>query len=134
MDYEVIPADDRLAGQRAWCHVAYGLHAVSAVGGLIGAASILGSFIFGWPSLVAVLINYVKRGEARGTGIESHWRWQLRTFWWAVAWGLTALVLALTIIGIPLAWLMIAVLGLWLLYRVARGWLALAGDKAMPMA
>jgi uncharacterized membrane protein len=80
-----------------------------------------------------VLINYVKRGEASGTWLESHWRWQLRTFWWAVAWGLVALLLALTIIGIPVAWLMIATLGVWLLYRVIRGWLVLVDRKALPM-
>lgn len=131
-DYEVIPADDRLEGSRAWCHVAYALHAISAAGGVMGAATIVGSFIFGWPSIIAVLINYVKRGEARGTWLESHWRWQLRTFWWAVLWGLVAGLLVLTVIGIPVAWLMIGVLGVWLLYRVIRGWLVLLDGKALP--
>jgi uncharacterized membrane protein len=133
-DYEIIPADDRLEGSRAWCHVAYGLHALSAAGGVMGAATIVGSFIFGWPSIIAVLINYVKRGEASGTWLESHWRWQLRTFWWAVLWALVAGLLVLTIIGIPVAWLMIGVLGVWLLYRVIRGWLVLLDHKALPVA
>jgi uncharacterized membrane protein len=135
MDYEVIPVDnDKLDGSRAWCHVAYLLHAVSAAGGVIGAATIVGSFIFGWPSIIAVLINYVKRGEAKGTWLESHWRWQMRTFWWAVLWALVALLLVITIIGIPIAWLMIGVLGVWLLYRVIRGWLVLVDRKALPIA
>ena len=44
----------------------------------------VGSFIFGWPSIIAVIINYVKRGDARGTWLESHFQWQIRTFWYAV--------------------------------------------------
>jgi uncharacterized membrane protein len=125
--------DVGLDGSRAWCHIMYGLHALSAFGGLIGAATIVGSFLFGWPSIIAVIINYVTRSNVRGTWLETHWRWQLRTFWLAAAWGLVALVLVFTIIGIPFAWLMIAVLGLWLLYRVIRGWSALVSRNPMPV-
>jgi uncharacterized membrane protein len=45
---------------------------------------VLGSFLFGWPSIIAVIINYVKRSEARGTWLESHFDWQIRTFWFAL--------------------------------------------------
>jgi uncharacterized membrane protein len=129
---QVVPAQD-LGGSVAWCHVMYALHAVSAAGGVLGAATIVGSFLFGWPSIIAVILNYVTRGNVRGTWLETHWRWQLRTFWYAAAWALVALLLALTIIGIPIAWIMIGVLGLWLLYRVIRGWLALFGNRPMPV-
>jgi uncharacterized membrane protein len=122
-----------MEGSKAWGHLMYALHALSAVGGLLGAATIVGSFLFGWPSIIAVIINYVTRGNVRGTWLESHWRWQLRTFWYAAAWALGALVLALTIIGIPIAWLMIAVVGIWVLYRVISGWTALADKRAMPL-
>jgi uncharacterized membrane protein len=122
-----------LSGSIAWCHVMYALHALSAAGGVLGAATIVGSFLFGWPSIIAVIINYVTRGNVRGTWLESHWRWQLRTFWFAAAWAVGATVLALTIIGIPVAWLIIAVLGLWLLYRVIRGWLALVDRRDLPL-
>lgn len=128
----ITAAADRLDGNRAWCHVAYGLHALSAAGGVLGAATIVGAFVFGWPSIIAVILNYLKRGEARGSWLESHWRWQLRTFWFAVLWCLAAGLLVLTLIGIPLAWLLIVALGLWVLYRVVRGWLALADRKALP--
>jgi uncharacterized membrane protein len=124
---------EKLDGSRAWCHIMYGLHALSAFGGLIGAATIVGSFLFGWPSIIAVIINYVTRSNVRGSWLETHWRWQLRTFWLAAAWGLVALVLVFTIIGIPFAWLLIAVLGLWLLYRVIRGWAALISRNLMPV-
>lgn len=124
---------DKLDGSRAWCHIMYGLHALSAFGGLLGAATIVGSFLFGWPSIIAVIINYVTRANVRGTWLDTHWRWQLRTFWLAAAWALAALVLVFTIIGIPFAWIIIGVLGLWLLYRVIRGWAALIGRNPMPV-
>ncbi len=135
-DYEQngeIIRSDKLDGARAWCHIMYGLHALSAFGGLLGAATIVGSFLFGWPSIIAVIINYVTRSNVRGTWLDTHWRWQLRTFWLAAAWALLSLVLALTIIGIPFAWIIIAVLGLWLLYRVIRGWAALLDRRGLPV-
>jgi uncharacterized membrane protein len=130
---EVMPAGSDLDGPRAWCHVMYGLHALSAAGGVLGAATIVGAFVFGWPSIIAIVINYIKRGEVRGTWLESHWRWQWRTFWFAALWCLAAGLLVLTLIGIPLAWLLILAVGLWVLYRVIRGWLALAEGKALPL-
>lgn len=129
---EIIRAD-KLDGSRAWCHIMYGLHALSAFGGLLGAATIVGSFLFGWPSIIAVIINYVTRSNVRGTWLDTHWRWQLRTFWLAAAWALAALVLVFTIIGIPFAWLILGILGLWLLYRVIRGWAALVSRNPMPV-
>ncbi len=134
MEQEIIVVDDeRLDGSRMWCHVAYCLHAISALGGVLGAATIVGSFIFGWPSIIAVIINYIMRGGARGTWLETHWRWQMRTFWWAVLWGLLAVLIMFTVIGIPVGMLMIGVLGLWLLYRVVRGWLVLFDRRALPI-
>lgn len=130
-DYEVIDADN-LEGPRAWCHVMYGLHALSAVGGILTSATIVGAFVTGWPSILAVVINYATRGRVAGTWLESHWRWQLRTFWFAVLWALAAVVLIFTLIGIPFAWGIIIGTGLWVLYRVARGWLVLLDRKALP--
>jgi uncharacterized membrane protein len=79
----------------------------------------------------------VKRGEARGTWLESHFRWQIRTFWYALLWAvlaaLVSLVLAPILVGF-LTWpLMLFVLGLWAIYRIARGWLALRDAKPMPV-
>ena len=106
-------------------HIMYGLHAFSAVMGVISSAAVVTAFLTGWPSILAIILNYAKIGDARGTYLESHFRWQLRTFWWAVAWVLTAIVLLVTIIGIPIAWLIFVVTGVWVLYRIGRGWLAL---------
>lgn len=118
-------------------HIVYGLHALGLVLGAFGAASVIGSFLFGWPSIVAVIINYVKRGEARGTWLESHFTWQIRTFWLALAWAvLVALVsipLAIIVIGIATWVAGMALLGLWAIYRIARGWLRLRDHRPMPM-
>jgi len=114
-------------------HVIYGLHALTVVTGLMTPAFIVTAFISGWPSLIAVVLNYLKRGEARGSFLESHFRWQIRTFWFALLWLLVAVSLAFTLIGIPLAFLLAAIAGVWVLYRVVRGWLNLNDRRAMPI-
>ncbi len=113
-------------------HVIYGLHAFSALTGLLGTAFIVTAFLSGWPSLIAVVLNYVKRGETHGTYLESHFRWQIRTFWFALLWVAVAVLAGLTIVGLPLAWIVAIGAGLWVLYRIVRGWLRLVSEKGMP--
>ncbi len=112
-------------------HLIYALHALAVFVGVTSAAvSIAGGFVFGLPSLLAVVLNYVKRGAVRGTWLDSHFSWQIRTFWFTALWLVLSGLVMLTIIGIPVAaWVMIPVLGLWVGYRVLRGWLALAGAR-----
>jgi uncharacterized membrane protein len=113
-------------------HALYAMHGFSALMGMLGPALVVTAFLTGWPSIIAVIINYVKRGDTRGTWLESHFSWQIRTFWYAVLWVLIAGLLFLTVIGIPLAWVGALLLGLWVLYRIIRGWMALASRRAMP--
>lgn len=112
-------------------HLIYALHAFSAVMGVISSAAVVTAFLTGWPSILAVILNYAKREAVRGTVLESHFRWQIRTFWFAVLWVVTAGLLVLTIIGIPFAWLIVVVTGVWVLYRIGRGWLALNEGRAI---
>ena len=112
-------------------HFIYGLHAIAVLVGVTSAATVAGGFVFGLPSLCAVLLNYLKRGDVNGTWLESHFRWQIRTLWFTLAWLFVYGLLIITIIGIPLAWILIAVLGLWVGYRVIRGWTALFGLRAI---
>jgi uncharacterized membrane protein len=118
-------------------HVVYALHALGLAIGAFGAASVIGSFVFGWPSIIAVIINYVKRGEARGTWLESHFDWQIRTFWIALAIAvvvvLVSLPLTLVVVGFATWAIGLFVLGIWAIYRIARGWLALKDHHPMPM-
>ena len=113
-------------------HVIYGLHAFSALTGLAGTAFVVTAFLSGWPSLFAVALNYVKRGETHGTYLASHFRWQIRTFWFALLWVALAVLAGLTFIGLPLAWLIAVAAGVWVLYRIVRGWLRLVSEKGMP--
>ena len=117
--------DSKLDGARAWCQVIYALHAFSVLTGIFGAVSVIGAFLIGWPSIIAVILNYVKRSEVAGTWLDSHFRWQIRTFWFTALWVLVALVLAFTVIGLLPALLVAGGVTVWLIYRVARGWLAL---------
>ena len=112
-------------------HIIYGLHAFSAVMGVISSAAVVTAFLTGWPSILAVILNYAKRADVRGTYLESHFRWQIRTFWFAALWVLVAVLLFVTILGIPLAWLVVVVTGVWVLYRIGRGWLALNDGSPM---
>ena len=114
-------------------HVVYALHAFSAITGLTTAAFIVTAFLTGWPSIIAVIINYVKRGDVRGTFLDSHFSWQIRTFWWALLWFLFAGLLIVTVVGALLGVPLMLVTGVWVLYRIARGWLALLSRKPMPM-
>lgn len=123
------PASDLVT----WAHVVYGLHAFSLLTGIIGTATIIGAFLTGWPSIIAVILNYIKRGDARGTWIESHFVWQIRTFWYGLLWvALCVLFIVLTLgIGILIAWLPLGLVTIWFIYRIARGWLALR--DGLPM-
>ena len=121
----------RESGLIAWAHVIYGLHALSVLTGMLTSVTVVGAFVFGWPSIIAVILNYVKRGEAEGTFIATHFRWQIRTFWYAFAWTLLSWLLIFTLIGIPFAWMLIMGVSIWVAYRVIRGWLALSNGKPM---
>ena len=114
-------------------HVIYALHAISLVAGIITTATVVGAFLTGWPSLAAVVLNYVKRSETGGTWLESHFRWQIRTFWFGLLWAaLCVLLVVLTLgVAIVIVWLPLGVVGLWFIYRIARGWLALVDRRPM---
>src|SRR5690349_21624104 len=86
------PTTGSIEGLKAWTHVIYALHAFSVVAGIVTPAFIVTGFLTGWPSIIAVILNYVKRSEAQGTFLESHFRWQIRTFWFAALWCLIGVV------------------------------------------
>ncbi len=115
----------------------YALHTLGLVVGAFGTASVVGMFLFGWPSIIAVIINYVKRSDVRGTYLDSHFSWQIRTFWWAMLWAIIIGVIGAVVarssssasrsgsIGF-------FALGIWAIYRIARGWLRLKDRQPMP--
>jgi uncharacterized membrane protein len=114
-------------------HLVYLLHGFSVLMGILGPAFIITTFLTGWPSIIAVILNYAKRSDVRGTWLDSHFGWQIRTFWYTLLWLVIAALLFATIIGIVLAYILVVGTGLWVAYRLIRGWLALTEGRSMPM-
>lgn len=106
-----LPTPEKLDSLRKLTHVLYALYAFSWLSGLT--------------AVVAIIINYIKREETVGTLYESHFRWQMQTFWCALGVSLVAGILCLTILLIPIGMLMFGLLMIWLIYRIAKGWLYL---------
>jgi uncharacterized membrane protein len=94
-------------------HVIYGLYAASLISGIT--------------SIVAIVLNYVKRDDVVGTVYESHFRWQIRTFWFSVLWGVVGWITVWILIGFGV-WI---AAGIWFIYRIAKGWLRLSEGKGM---
>ena len=121
-----------------YTHVIYALHGLAVLIGLTTFHTIVFSFVGSLPSIIAVIMNYARRSATRGTYLESHFRWQIRTFWFAWLWilviSIAAMPLLIIWVGFLLARLGLALTGLWVVYRVARGWLALRQGKAIPSA
>jgi uncharacterized membrane protein len=129
MNVDTRPGDTLLG----WTQAIYILHAVSLVVGILGTATIVGAFLIGWPSIIAVILNYIKRSEVAGTWLESHFRWQIRTFWYGALWVcLCGLFVFVTLgLGLLIVWLPLGIVSIWFIYRIARGWMALSNRQPM---
>lgn len=130
--HRALPPPEDLRNLHTIAHVVYALHAFAVCTGVLGSATILGSFLASLPSIAAVVLNYVKQGAVRGTWLEGHYRWQIRTFWYALLWVVLSFVLILTIIGAIIGLAMLAVTTVWVIYRIARGWWRLGQRRTMP--
>jgi uncharacterized membrane protein len=93
---------------------------------LVYALQAVGIFI-GVTYLVAVIINYVKREDVKGTWLESHFRWQIRTFWFSLLWATIGAIGAFFVIG----YFVLAAVTVWVIYRIVKGWLWLNDGKPM---
>jgi uncharacterized membrane protein len=118
-----------------YTNVIYALHAFAVLIGITTAHTIVGSFVGGLPSIVAVIMNYARRSATHGTYLESHFRWQIRTFWYALLWAIVIMLVSapfmIIVIGFGLAIVGLWALGIWIAYRVIRGWLALRDKRPM---
>jgi len=106
--------EEKLKSLRTLTTVIYGLQAAG--------------FFIGLTWIVAVVINYVKREEVAGTLLESHFAWQIRTFWWGLAAAVVGALLMIVLVG----WLVWVAAGVWLIYRIVKGWLFLNDGKPLP--
>ncbi len=118
-------------GAVTFAHIVYGCYALSCLSGI--------SWWFPIATMVSLLgvagliIAYVKRGDASGTWLESHFRWQIRTFWFALLMTIIAWLLIFTAIGALVGLPMLILITLWLIYRIVRGWWCLIDQRAMPL-
>lgn len=85
------------------------------------------SFIVGITYVAAVIVNYIKRGDVAGTIYESHFRWQIRTFWFSLLWGIIGFILVFVVIG----YFVLLANAVWIIYRIIKGWLRLSDDQPM---
>ena len=88
------------------------------------------SFLVGITAIVAIVINYVKKDDVAGTLAESHFRWQIRTFWFGMLWAVIGTVLTFVVIGIAV----LLADAVWVIYRIVKGWLALNDNKPIGVA
>ena len=86
-------------------------------------------FLVGITWIVAVVINYVKKEEAQGTWLESHFRWQIRTFWFGLLWSVIGALLVFVLIGFAILF----AAAVWIIYRIVKGWLNLIDGKPVPV-
>ena len=82
-------------------------------------------FINGITWIVAVIIDYVKKDDAAGTWLASHYSWQIRTFWWGLLWGVIGGILVFVVVG----FLVLAADAIWIIYRIVKGWLRLSENR-----
>jgi uncharacterized membrane protein len=121
------------AGLVRLTHIIYLLQGFSVLMGILGPALTITTFLTGWPSIIAVILNYLKRKEVRHTYLDSHFGWQIRTFWYALPWLVIASMPFVTVIGITSAYVLAVGTGIWVIYRVRRGWMALNEGKFIPL-
>jgi uncharacterized membrane protein len=111
---EAMP-NEKLASLKTLSTVIYALYALSLFNGIT--------------AIVAIVLNYIKREEAQGTWLESHFTWQIRTFWWSVLWCVLGGITWIILIG----WVILGVAFVWFIYRIAKGWLNLNDNKPMSL-
>lgn len=88
------------------------------------------SLLVGITAIAAIVMNYIKKDDVAGTFLESHFRWQIRTFWFGMLWGVLGMISMFFFIG----WLVLIANGVWIIYRIVKGWLALNDNKPMYAA
>jgi uncharacterized membrane protein len=123
---EIIEIDPRQQNLKTLGHISYFMHAVVAVGAVL--PGVQGSVLL---LLVAFALDMWKRDEARGSWQESHFSWRIRSVLWAG--GLYLVTAPLWLLLLLPGWIAWALISLWFLYRIARGWLNLSSNTPMPM-
>ncbi|HET9338945.1 MAG TPA: hypothetical protein VFQ55_08100 [Casimicrobiaceae bacterium] len=116
--------------------IVYALFGIAAIGGVISSGLVHFAPLVAIAGIVGVIIAYVKRGEAQGTWLASHFDWLIGTFWWSLLWsvivGAVGVLLMLVLIGFVLLPVGLAAVSIWVIYRVVRGYLAFKDSQPLP--
>jgi uncharacterized membrane protein len=111
----IVIEDEKMKSSRSLTQAVYVLLALSYFTGITG--------------IVAIIINYIKREEVAGTWLESHFTWQIRTFWYGLLWAIIGLITLMILIGGVILFANFC----WVTYRIVKGWLNLHDSKPMPL-
>lgn len=135
-EYEAVPTQStQVPARQPPVNAALLVYALFAVAALVGVASHgfpLFAPLLGIVGVVAIIVAYVKRDEAQGSWVQSHFRWLVRTFWWSLLWAMLGAVVFITLIGIPIAFAIWAIDTIWVIYRVIRGYLYFHDSRPVP--
>lgn len=101
----------RIEEAKKWAAIVYALQALG--------------FVVGISYIAALFVAYLKRPEARGTWVESHFQWQISTFWYSLLWGVLGAVALMWMVG----YFIIVAAVLWVVYRIVVGWVRLSDGK-----
>ena len=112
---DLVPVNESLESNIRLTHIIYALYAAG--------------FLTGITWIVAIGMNYVKRDDVRGTFLESHFIWQIRTFWWSLLWSILGCVLAVVVVGFAILFVNVV----WVIYRLVKGWINLNDGKPMTL-
>jgi uncharacterized membrane protein len=132
------PAINPQRGLVEYTYLIYALHALTVVSAFLTMRVPVLRFAFCLPSFAAIIMNYLRRSEAQGSWLESHFTWQIRTFWYAWLWTVVTSIVAipLLLIGVNfwISLMVFVLIVLWVLYRVMRGALALREAHPAPVS
>ena len=111
----VLPSDEKMESLKKLTMVVYALYAFSYFAGI--------------SAIIGIVINYIKLEEVTGTWLESHFRWQIRTFWFGLWWAVIGIITLAILVGFVILFVNL----IWIIYRVIKGWLYFNDNKAMPV-
>ena len=129
------PASGAQRGLVEYTYLIYALHALTVVCVFLTIVVPALRFTFCLPSLIGIIMNYLRRADAQGTWLQTHFNWQIHTFWYAWLWTLVTAIVAIPLLLFVHFWLSLvafALIVLWVLYRIIRGWIALRHSRPAP--
>jgi uncharacterized membrane protein len=123
---DVVNTSERDSSLKTVGHISYLLHAIVAVGAVLPGTQASITLL-----IVAFILDLVKKDEAAGSWQESHFRWRIRSVIWASV--LYVVTLPLWFLFLIPGWIAWAIISIWFLYRVVRGWVNLNSNTPMPV-